>query len=79
MIFFCSGTTWQQTSLQVLAIKLRASVQGRTRNFDWDAVLEAFEVQDRKATVSLYFTRWHRQGAQSRRRPHESWCTQRFQ
>jgi len=33
----------------------------RTKSFDWDAVLEAFEVQDRKATAALYFTHWHRQ------------------
>ena len=44
----------------VCALEFRFQVRGRTKNFDWDAVLEAFEVQDRKATVSLYFTRWHR-------------------
>ncbi|CAE7599472.1 QNS1 [Symbiodinium natans] len=34
--------------------------RGQVHTFDWDAVMEAFEIQERKATVSLYFTHWHR-------------------
>jgi len=39
-----------------------AGMLGRTssKSFDWDAILETFEAQDRRATVSLYFTHWHR-------------------